>query len=92
MRSAALLVLALIASPALAGEDAITLKDAPGRDVLLNNCAACHSLDYVQTNSPFPTQKLWDAEVTKMIKVYGAPIRDSDAKVIVDYLAKNYGS
>jgi hypothetical protein len=46
----------------------------------------------VQTNSPFPTQKLWDAEVTKMIKVYGAPIGDADAKVIVDYLAKNYGS
>jgi mono/diheme cytochrome c family protein len=92
MRRIALLLAALVVSPALAGEDAITLKDAPGRDVLLNNCAACHSLDYVQTNSPFPTQKLWDAEVTKMIKVYGAPISDSDAKVIVDYLAKNYGS
>jgi mono/diheme cytochrome c family protein len=80
------------ALPALAGEDAITLKEAPGRDVVVNNCAACHSLDYIQTNAPFPTQKVWDAEVTKMIKVFGAPIADADAKAIVDYLAKNYGS
>jgi mono/diheme cytochrome c family protein len=92
MRNVAILFAVLFAAPAFAAEDAITLKDAPGRDVLLNNCAACHSVDYVQTNSPFPTQKVWDAEVTKMIKVYGAPISEADAKVIVDYLAKNYGS
>jgi hypothetical protein len=29
----------------------------------------------------------WQAEVTKMIKVYGAPISEGDAKLIVDYLA-----
>ena len=34
----------------------------------------------------------WDAEVTKMIKAFGAPIDDADAKVIADYLKKNYGS
>jgi hypothetical protein len=34
---------------------------------------------------------VWDAEVTKMIKAYGAPISDADAKEIADYLAKNYG-
>jgi mono/diheme cytochrome c family protein len=92
MRINALLVMLVAALPAVASEDTIMLKDGPGRDVLLNNCAACHSLDYVQTNSPFPTQKVWEAEVTKMIKVFGAPISDSDAKIIVDYLAKNYGS
>jgi mono/diheme cytochrome c family protein len=92
MRINALLVMLVAALPAVAGEDTVTLRDGPGRDVLLNNCAACHSLDYVQTNSPFPTQKVWEAEVTKMIKVFGAPIGDADAKIIVDYLAKNYGS
>jgi mono/diheme cytochrome c family protein len=88
----AILGMLAMALPAVAGEDTIILKDGLGRDVLLNNCAACHSLDYVQTNSPFPTQKVWEAEVTKMIKVFGAPIGDADAKIIVDYLAKNYGS
>jgi sulfite dehydrogenase (cytochrome) subunit B len=43
-------------------------------------------------NSPFPNAALWDAEVSKMIKAFGAPIGDADAKVIADYLKKNYGS
>ena len=35
--------------------------------------------------------KGWDATVTKMIKAFGAPIDDADAKAIADYLKKNYG-
>lgn len=54
--------------------------------------AACHSLDYIQMNAPFPDQKLWEAEVTKMIKVFGAPIDDAEARLITDYLSRNYGS
>jgi len=84
--------LVVCAGPALADEFSIQLKDAPGRDAVANNCAACHSLDYIQINSPFPDAKLWDAEVTKMIKVFGAPIDDPDAKAITDYLVKNYGA
>ena len=30
--------------------------------------------------------------VTKMIKAFGAPIDDADAKAIAEYLKKNYGS
>jgi len=43
-------------------------------------------------NSPFPNAALWDAEITKMIKAYGAPIDCGDAKAIAEYLKKNYGS
>jgi hypothetical protein len=32
----------------------------------------------------------WQAEVTKMIKVYGAPIEEKDVPAIVDYLAAAY--
>jgi hypothetical protein len=32
----------------------------------------------------------WQAEVTKMIKVYGAPIDDTDVAKIVEYLAATY--
>jgi len=35
---------------------------------------------------------VWDAEVTKMIKAFGAPIDDSDALIIRDYLKQNYGN
>ena len=87
----ALLILAL-ATPALADEKPIALKKAPGLDKVEANCAACHSLDYIVMNSPYPNAALWDAEVTKMIKAYGAPIDEADAKTIADYLKKNYGS
>jgi mono/diheme cytochrome c family protein len=83
---------ALIAAPALGQERVVELKKAPGLDKVATNCAVCHSLDYIQMNSPFPNAALWDAEVTKMIKVYGAPISDADAAAIVDYLKSNYGS
>jgi mono/diheme cytochrome c family protein len=85
-------LLALVAAPAWADEKPVHLKQAPGLDKVEANCGACHSLDYVLMNSPFPNAALWDAEVTKMIKVFGAPIEDADAKVIGDYLKKNYGS
>jgi sulfite dehydrogenase (cytochrome) subunit B len=92
MRKLPLAVFALLlASAALAQEKPVALKKAPGLDTVENFCAACHSLDYIQMNSPFPNSAAWDAEVTKMIKVYGAPITDADAKVIADYLKKNYG-
>ncbi|MBV9261888.1 MAG: cytochrome c [Pseudolabrys sp.] len=81
----------LIAAPALSDESKVELKKADGRDKLEANCAACHSLDYVQMNSPFLKPAGWEAEVTKMIKAYGAPIDDADAKAIIDYLNKNYG-
>jgi hypothetical protein len=87
----ALLTLTLVA-PALADEKPVDLKKAPGLDKVEANCAACHSLDYIVMNSPYPNAALWDAEVTKMIKAYGAPIEDGDAKAIAEYLKKNYGS
>jgi mono/diheme cytochrome c family protein len=79
-------------SAALAQEHAITLKPGPGLDRVETNCGTCHSLDYIPMNSPFPNAALWDAEVTKMIKAYGAPIDDADAKAIAEYLKSNYGS
>jgi sulfite dehydrogenase (cytochrome) subunit B len=93
MRSIAVAAFALlVAAPALAQEPTIELKKAPGLDKVETNCAVCHSLDYIQMNSPFPNATLWDAEVTKMIKVYGAPISDADAAVIADYLKHNYSN
>jgi hypothetical protein len=82
---------ALTVAVAAAEEQPINLKKAPGVEKVEGNCAACHSLDYIQMNSPFLNAAGWDAEVTKMIKAFGAPIDDADAKVIADYLKANYG-
>ena len=50
------------------------------------------SADYVNTQPGGPKFKkdFWQAEVTKLIKVYGAPIDEADAGKIVDYLAATY--
>ena len=53
---------------------------------------SCHSLDYIVDATRPSERRIWDAEVTKMIKAFGAPIDDADAKEIAEYLKKNYGS
>lgn len=82
----------LIALPAAAEEPTITLKKADGVDKVEANCQACHSLAYIPMNAPFLNAAGWNAEVTKMLKAFGAAIDDADAKAIADYLTKNYGS
>lgn len=86
-----LAVAALVASPALADEQVIKLKQGPGLDKVEANCAACHSLAYIPMNSPFLNAAGWDAAVNKMINALKAPIDAADAKEIKEYLAKNYG-
>jgi hypothetical protein len=73
-------------------DETAIFKPGPNLEVVQNNCTACHSADYVQTQPRGPKFKedFWRAEVTKMIKVYGAPIDEADAGKIVDYLAKTY--
>ena len=72
-------------------DDVATFKPGPNLDIVQGNCSACHSADYIKTQPPMKDKKgFWQAEVTKMIKVYGAPIDDADVGKIVDYLAATY--
>jgi mono/diheme cytochrome c family protein len=89
--AAAILLVLMLTAPAAADEKPIALKQAAGRDAVEGNCAACHSLDYIQMNAPFLDAAGWDAEVAKMIKAFGAPIDEADAKTIAGYLKANYG-
>ena len=77
------------AVPALA--DDIELKPGEGAEVVKQNCAACHSLDYIEMNSAFLDQKGWQAEVTKMVKTFGAPVTEQDQAKIIAYLVAIYG-
>jgi sulfite dehydrogenase (cytochrome) subunit B len=87
----AVLTAALLATSVLAEEQEIKLKAGPGLDKVEGNCNACHSLDYIQMNSPFLNAAQWEAEVKKMVGAFGAPINDDDAKAIMEYLKANYG-
>ena len=93
MRSVAVaaIMTALMTMSSAAAEKPVQLKQAPGLDKVEGNCGGCHSLDYVPMNSPFLRPAAWDAEVTKMINAFGAPIDQADAKIIADYLKANYG-
>jgi mono/diheme cytochrome c family protein len=74
-----------------AEEPPVQLKEAAGVDLVRAHCGACHSVDYVQMNSPFLKRAAWEAEVRKMMKVMGAPIPEPEVAPIVDYLTKHYG-
>ena len=73
-------------------EETAALKAGPNLDVAQNNCTACHSADYINTQPRDQKSKkdFWQAEVTKMIKLYGAPIDQAGVPKIVDYLAATY--
>ena len=72
-------------------DEVAAFKPGPGLEIVKGNCSACHSADYIKTQPPMKDRKgFWQAEVTKMIKVYGAPIDDADVSKIVDYLAATY--
>jgi sulfite dehydrogenase (cytochrome) subunit B len=66
------------------------LRPGPGLEVTQAACRTCHSSDYI-VMQPRGDAKQWDGVVTKMIKVYGAPISDADAQTIVGYLSSAYG-
>ncbi len=67
------------------------LAAGEGMDTTEKYCSICHSLDYITMQPKFP-KATWTVEVNKMIKVMGAPIPEADAKVIIDYLAAQYGT
>jgi len=73
-------------------EETAAFRPGPNLEVVQGNCGACHSADYILTQPQGPKFKkdFWQAEVTKMINVFGAPIAPEDVPKIVDYLTATY--
>ncbi len=67
------------------------LKEGEGRITVETRCAICHSLDYIPMQ-PKLNRAQWTATVSKMIKVFGAPVSAEDAEKIISYLAAGYGT
>ena len=96
----ALLLVVVAAAAAAAADKTITmppddayaaLRQGAGMETTRQQCVLCHSTDYI-VMQPHGNARQWDAVVTKMIKVFGAPVNDQDAKTIVEYLATQYGN
>ena len=59
-----------------------------GKDAVENTCTDCHSLQRVKAQHL--DEEGWNSIVREMIE-NGASINPDDVKVIVEYLAKNFG-
>ena len=57
----------------------------PGADQIAANCMSCHTPGMI-LNQPALTRGEWTGEVTKMVKVYKAPVDAADIPAIVTYL------
>jgi sulfite dehydrogenase (cytochrome) subunit B len=83
--------LAAAVTAAAADERSLALADGPGRELTQATCSMCHSVDYILINAPFQDRTGWEKTVTKMVKVFGAPLTPEDNAAIVAYLAQHYG-
>lgn len=66
------------------------LKPGEHMELAMTHCLGCHSLDYIATQPAAVPPGFWQASVTKMRTVFGAPIPDEDAAKIVAYLNAAY--
>jgi cytochrome c5 len=85
---------ALLVAPILAtaaDETGIRLAEGTGLAQVQATCSMCHSLDYIQMNSPFLDKAGWEKTVNKMVKVMGAPLGADDVATVVTYLDSHYG-
>jgi hypothetical protein len=65
------------------------LAEGEGKLEVQSFCFTCHSTRYITMQPPLPGAT-WEAEVNKMMKVYGAPIPEAAAKKITAYLQAHY--
>jgi sulfite dehydrogenase (cytochrome) subunit B len=100
MLGSGLLLVVLVAAAVAAADKTIpmpadhayaALKPGAGVEVTRQQCVSWHSTDYI-VMQPRGNAKQWDGVVAKMIKIFGAPVSDQDAKTIVEYLATQYGN
>ena len=63
----------------------------PASEVVVNNCSACHSLDYITTQPRGKGEQFWRDAVAKMVNVYKAPLSPEDADTVAATLARKFG-
>lgn len=100
MRAFPLAMLALAASLVIAARP---VRHAPlpeqvpaelarsGDEVVVRNCSACHSLEYIVTQPRGKGAQFWRDSVTKMITVYKAPVDPAEADAVAAALAARFG-
>ena len=80
-----LAVVALLATSGTAAAQAF--PDGPGKEILEKKCSTCHAPEQVTTFGRSAEE--WHEVVVNMIDL-GAELNEEEAKVLVEYLAKNW--
>ena len=70
---------------------AFPIKMGKGFDAVQANCLMCHSFGYI-INQGRQSRAFWKGKIDKMIVHFKAPISDTDAKIIEEYLFEHYGN
>ena len=65
------------------------LVEGAGRAETQIYCSTCHTPSYITMQPPLP-RAIWDTEMQKMTKTYGAKIPPADAEKINRYLQEHY--
>ena len=89
IRTAFLLAFSVFAQVAAFGQEAASLPDGEGRDLMATQCVACHPLSTVLFKRA--SRDVWAETIARMVTTYMAPINDADRELIVGYLSANYG-
>jgi mono/diheme cytochrome c family protein len=65
-------------------------KEDKGKKLFEDNCSVCHNLELPRAQRL--DHKTWGWVVSDMVNEFGATwITEEQQKIIIDYLAKNYG-
>ena len=77
-------ILLLAASPKVS-----TLPPGKGKAIVQRTCISCHALKVVTAKRASKEQ--WSALVDQMMS-RGADLEDDEVEIVVDYLARNFGT
>lgn len=80
-----LVIAVFMASAATAAAQAF--PDGPGKEILEKKCSTCHAPEQVTTFGRSAEE--WHEVIVTMIDL-GAEVNEEEAKVLVEYLAKNW--
>ena len=67
----------------------LELAPGEGRPEVQIYCNTCHSPRYITMQPPLPAA-VWEAEVNKMVKVFGAEIPEDSKQKVLRYLQQHY--
>ncbi len=63
-------------------------KDDTARQLVMDACTACHTLDRVKAQRL--SREEWRQEIAGMLSE-GVPLTDDEVSLVVDYLAQHFG-